>query len=1463
MSCADCGQGTYARDSGASSCLECGVGTYSDATGASECTSCGHASLHLTSPTGSISESDCVCDRGYEASGTECVACPAGTFSRNIGGQACDDCRPGTYADTTARTYCTDCPSGKYNEYYGQSSSTSCTSCPANSNTPGPGFDSVSLCMCVRGYYALGSGDEEEGSNSGQCVACPDNTVMFQPSFGAWSCRCAVGFYRSTADTDNLQCLECPDNSHSDDGATCQCNAGYTGADTSHGSGGTGGCTACEAGKFKGMRGSDSCIDCSPGFISQQGGTECQQCAASVTCSGSCECSPGYGITSGTITDGSGDYPNSAYCQWTISSQSEITLSFSEFNTESNYDYVYVNECEDANCNRYNELDRLDGSGQSGATINGQFCPGSDIVVLGDGCVPGPPHYDPEGMECGGGYCSYEVGPNACARCDSGMGGGATSYTSTTGHLQVVFTSDGSATRSGFVGAWALPDTGVIQCPAGRRSVNMVAGNSHLRRKRRMAAQSLATSDTKPAGVASSSRANGQAASRRLLTTGQALALADHSASICGPTTGNNTAKYGPCVASDYRSLAVMSMPSAASPAHAGENFQVEVLKKDIYNQTMTSDSASGITAFTSLNGQRSSDPSINLLGQVFNELRQGKAVFEFALTPSYSEVSSANEITRLLRQPQLYFQGADAVSGNKMESQILPATLASGESVCRSGYVLDLKPGAAGGRSGQCSVCRAGTYSIFPLAQTSSSLESSPDTPSCLQCPAGGDCTNGGDDIKFLRGNWSNQKTFYKLESCPQGYKVQNTEVQGQTPVFSHDAQTCELCGKGEECLLSVCTECTLCQPGYYKPAVGIDACSPCPANTYREDPGAQALSGCISCLPKSSTDGSGHSSWSACKCDSGYYRIVQQSAQDGCLDCPPGLTCHGDATLDPVVSGSSWVVDGAIFRLQTCPVGHYVSPRASETFNAALQQCLPCGKGEECTDEACIECSACAPGMYKAAVSTDPCVPCPANTYRETTGASDLGMCLACQAKSSTNGTGQSSRRACECDIEYYLITTDQGLATESLLCQPCPKGAVCANGECALRNADLSCSDGSSIEGTWILNNQTRQFDLAACRAGYEQRTTAEMGSADLQICHKCLTTQYIISYTDICQDCPAGLTCQGDDVVVRLVENSTWLAEDGIYKLSTCPTGYEKIRVDGQWTQQKCEPCTEGSECTLAVCDTCSHCPPGLYKDTKGTAACRTCPQNTYNPVSNAKSIASCINCPANSDTDGKDGQTSSESCACGSRFYSAGGGSGSALVCANCPAGALCPDGSCAFNTGKSNTAGTCPGADNPIPGTWVKTTSGKFELISCPMGYQKMGDLDSHDQQACEACPKGSHCTLEACEICTECAPGYYKAAVGTEACAKCPINTFRKDPGATALDNCEACPTGADTRGKTAMTTLDDCKCSDRLYSYSTVEEPLKCSTCPRGAVCLVSICGIRSRSAARTLTEGRWSEV
>lgn len=64
-----------------------------------------------------------------------------------------------------------------------------------------------------------------------------------------------------------------------------------------------------------------------------------------------------------------------------------------------------------------------------------------------------------------------------------------------------------------------------------------------------------------------------------------------------------------------------------------------------------------------------------------------------------------------------------------------------------------------------------------------------------------------------------------------------------------------------------------------------------------------------------------------------------------------------------------------------------------------------------------------------------------------------------------------------------------------------------------------------------------------------------------------CHKCLDNQYIIDPdADKCEKCPPGLECRGDNVVIKVVPDSVWTPQDGVYKLKTCPTGYRRISPD---------------------------------------------------------------------------------------------------------------------------------------------------------------------------------------------------------------------------------------------------------------------------------------------------------
>ena len=130
--------------------------------------------------------------------------------------------------------------------------------------------------------------------------------------------------------------------------------------------------------------------------------------SATVRCSGSCVCSPSSSTSSGTISDGPGDYSNGESCYWVIASSggsggnNEIRLSFPSFETESYDDYVRIYSCSSSSsptsCSSSRSIASLSGSSVSSSRV----------------------------------------------------------YTSSTGYMQVKFTSDISGTYSGFVGRWEV-----------------------------------------------------------------------------------------------------------------------------------------------------------------------------------------------------------------------------------------------------------------------------------------------------------------------------------------------------------------------------------------------------------------------------------------------------------------------------------------------------------------------------------------------------------------------------------------------------------------------------------------------------------------------------------------------------------------------------------------------------------------------------------------------------------------------------------------------------------------------------------------------------------------------------------------------------------------------------------------------------------------------------------------------
>jgi len=162
-----------------------------------------------------------------------------------------------------------------------------------------------------------------------------------------------------------------------------------------------------------------------------------------------------------------------------------------------------------------------------------------------------------------------------------------------------------------------------------------------------------------------------------------------------------------------------------------------------------------------------------------------------------------------------------------------------------------------------------------------------------------------------------------------------------------------------------------------------------------------------------------------------------------DACQACPPGLKCSGTAVVTPVIANSTWVRKGAIYQLTGCPAGYSVSSAgASGAFDATVQQCSTCARGQECVSPPCVTCSPCRPGFYKPFASASACAACPVGTYNPISGAQNASACLPCQAQASTQGlTGQTSQAACKCNSQYFSSST-----SGSLVCSKCPKGMFC---------------------------------------------------------------------------------------------------------------------------------------------------------------------------------------------------------------------------------------------------------------------------------------------------------------------------------------------------------------------------------------------------------------------------------
>ena len=141
---------------------------------------------------------------------------------------------------------------------------------------------------------------------------------------------------------------------------------------------------------------------------------------------------------------------------------------------------------------------------------------------------------------------------------------------------------------------------------------------------------------------------------------------------LCG---ANNSALYGPCIASDYKRL---RLSGRLGPVYAGIPFALALAKQDAYGSTIASDSASLVQAAAPAAAGA-------VTGAAIAQLRMGEATLELAVAPVFAGVDFAagNATVALLGQIALVLEGTDAQSGGAMLSGPIPLQVRFGLAAC------------------------------------------------------------------------------------------------------------------------------------------------------------------------------------------------------------------------------------------------------------------------------------------------------------------------------------------------------------------------------------------------------------------------------------------------------------------------------------------------------------------------------------------------------------------------------------------------------------------------------------------------------------------------------------------------------------------------------------------------------------------------------------------------------------
>jgi hypothetical protein len=274
---------------------------------------------------------------------------------------------------------------------------------------------------------------------------------------------------------------------------------------------------------------------------------------------------------------------------------------------------------------------------------------------------------------------------------------------------------------------------------------------------------------------------------------------------LCG---ANNTALYGPCIATDFDSL---QASGAVEAVYSGIPWSFSMIKKDAYNSTIISDSLTLLQAIPIL-ATGKTDSRTSILGSAVTKMAGGVATFSFAVKAMFSSIDLVKKFAAVYPSIALSVEGTDAECGQTMKSDMLPVQMQQGANVCPEGYVLTIDMGGAVSPA-VCTFCKAGTYSLSPLTRMSGD---STESPTCLICPFGLDCKGGAEVLnKQKNSTWLAVDGEYYLISCPAGSQLINSTSGTSQGEFLSSIQQCRMCTPGQYIIDPNTDACQQCPPG------------------------------------------------------------------------------------------------------------------------------------------------------------------------------------------------------------------------------------------------------------------------------------------------------------------------------------------------------------------------------------------------------------------------------------------------------------------------------------------------------------------------------------------------------------------------------------------------------------------------------------------------------------------------